>query len=158
MMSSPSDSSVRLPARARAVAARSNTSCRALSVVRDVSLARWIAHEFQHLRVPLLVARSLGEALAADSTDLLIAFIDELSAEELRQLIAARSPRSTAEVVALSRYRMAPALRRALGVHRVLTPPFVQDLFGDILAELGGLGARPPGLTTGATASAPRPE
>jgi hypothetical protein len=38
--------------------------------------------------------------------------------------------------IALSRARMLPALRTALGIDRLLTPPFVQDLLGDILREL----------------------
>lgn len=109
--------------------------------MREGSLARWIAHEFEHLNVPLRCHASVGEALAAlvgasRRTSVLLVFLDELTAAELREVLRLRELGWTGELVAISRYRMAPTVRRALGVNRLLTPPFVQDLFGDILAEL----------------------
>lgn len=109
--------------------------------VRDPSLLRWIATEFRHLDAVLRITYSHTDMAACLLRDppprprMLLVSIDELSSEELCALKRVRDGGWRGSVIALSRSRMLPALRNALGVDRLLTPPFVQDLFADILRE-----------------------
>lgn len=113
-----------------------------VAFVRDPSLLRWIGAEFRHLDAVLRITYShldLEACLLRDPLPrprLLLVSIDELSSEELCTLKRVRDGGWRGSIIALSRSRMLPALRSALGVDRLLTPPFVQDLFTDILHEL----------------------
>lgn len=113
-----------------------------VAFIRDPSLVRWISHEFHHLEAALhltyshtdMAARLLTELLPTPR--LLLVSIDELSMDELISIKSMRLAGWRGRTIALSRARMLPALRTALGIDRLLTPPFVQDLFVDILREL----------------------
>lgn len=113
-----------------------------VAFIRDPSLVRWISHEFQHLDASLFLTYGATEMAARLLTDLLpaarllLVSIDELSLDELMAVKNMRAEGWRGRTIALSRSRMLPALRSALGIDRLLTPPFVQDLFADILREL----------------------
>lgn len=113
-----------------------------VAFIRDPSLVRWISHEFHHLEATLYLTDSHVDMAARLLTDLmpparlLLVSIDELSMDELIALKSMRLSGWRGRTIALSRARMLPALRVALGIDRLLMPPFVQDLFGDILREL----------------------
>jgi hypothetical protein len=113
-----------------------------VAFIRDPSLLRWIANEFHHLEAALhltyshtdMAARLLTELLPTPR--LLLVSIDELSMDELISIKSMRLAGWRGRTIALSRARMLPALRTALGIDRLLTPPFVQDLFVDIMREI----------------------
>jgi hypothetical protein len=130
-----------------------------VAFMRDPSLVRWISSEFHHLEVRLyltyshvdMAARLLTELLP--TPHLLLVSIDELSTDELISIKSMRLSGWRGRTIALSRARMLPALRAALGIDRLLTPPFVQDLLGDILRELAFV-PRVPGVPADSDAQA----
>jgi hypothetical protein len=118
-----------------------------VALVRDPHLARWIRHEFVHLDAVLRLTSSLAEVAmerdregeddgATPEPRLFLIAIDDLASGELCAIKGLRDATWHAPVVALSCRGMPPTLRIALGIDRLLTPPFVQDLFSDILASL----------------------
>lgn len=113
-----------------------------VAFVRDPSLIRWIELEFRHLDAVLRITYShidMEECLLRDPPPrppMLLVSIDELTTDELCAIKRVRNAGWRGRTIALSRSRMLPALRSALGIDRLLTPPFVQDLFVDILREL----------------------
>ena len=109
-----------------------------VALIRDHHLARWVHHELQHLGQPLRLAESMAELAAWSRTDtprprLLMVSLDEMEAEELCALRRLRGAGFTGHLVALSRSRIMPALRGALGITLLITAPFVQDVFADLL-------------------------
>ena len=111
-----------------------------VAFLRDSSLVRWISREFHPLDTSLTLTDSHLDMTARLFTEptprLLLVSIDELSMDELIALKGLRPSGWRGLTIALSHTRMLPALRLALGIDRLLTPPFVQDLFSDILREL----------------------
>lgn len=130
-----------------------------VALIRAPSLLRWISHEFHHLEASLFLTYSSTDMAARLLTDLLptprllVVSIDELSLDELMEVKNMRAQGWRGRTIAMSRSRMLPALRTALNIDRLLTPPFVQDLFADILRELA---AAPP-ASLGALALEPSP-
>jgi hypothetical protein len=114
-----------------------------VAFIRDPSLLRWIAQEFRHLDVPLRLTYSHTDLVSRLTSEqpspprLLLVSVDELSFDELYAIQRVRAAGWRGKTIALSRGRMLPALRNALGIDRLLTPPFVQDLFVDLVRELG---------------------
>lgn len=112
-----------------------------VAFLRDPSLIRFLAQEFRHLEATLRILYSHSEMMASLLHDpsaprVLLVSVDELSFEELYAIKRVRAAGWRGTTIALSRGRMLPALRTALGIDRLLTPPFVQDVFGDLLREL----------------------
>lgn len=110
-----------------------------LALLRDEHLARWVQHELAYLRQTLNLAWSVQELCtwarqASPAPRLLLVGLDELEAEELCALRRLRETAWPCALIALSRSRVMPALRQALSIEVVLTPPFVQDVFADLLA------------------------
>ena len=117
-----------------------------VAFLRDPSLIRFLAQEFRHLEATLRIIYSHAEMTWGLLHDpharprVLLIFVDELSFEELYAIKRVRAAGWRGMTIALSRGRMLPALRSALGIDRLLTPPFVQDVFGDLLRELAPQG------------------
>ncbi len=113
-----------------------------VAFLRDPSLIRFMAQEFRHLEATLRICYAHTEMRASLLHDpsahprVLFVSVDELSFEELYAIKRVRAAGWRGTTIALSRGRMLPVLRAALGIDRVLTPPFVQDVFGDLLREL----------------------
>ena len=113
-----------------------------VAFLRDPSLIRFLAQEFRHLDATLRILYSHTEMTTSLLHDpsahprVLLVSIDELSFEELYAIKRVRAAGWRGTTIALSRGRMLPALRGALGIDRLLTPTFVQDVFGDLLREL----------------------
>jgi hypothetical protein len=113
-----------------------------VAFLRDPSLIRFLAQEFRHLEATLRIIYSHAEMTWSLLHDpraqprVLLVSVDELSFEELCAIKQVRAAGWRGTTIALSRGRMLPALRGALGIDRLLTPPFVQDVFGDLLREL----------------------
>jgi hypothetical protein len=113
-----------------------------VAFLRDPPLIRFLAQEFRHLDATLRIIYSHAEMTRGLLHDprarprVLLVSVDELSFEELYAIKRVRADGWRGTTIALSRGRMLPALRSALGIDRLLTPPFVQDVFGDLLREL----------------------
>jgi hypothetical protein len=114
----------------------------AIALVRDPHIVRWLAHELEDAGASLHLSGSLAEAaalltpLVMAAPQLAVVAIDELPTPELRELKRLRDTGWRGQLIGISRIGMPNALRRALGLDRLLTPPFVQDLFGDLFTEL----------------------
>jgi hypothetical protein len=114
----------------------------AIALVRDPHIVRWLAHELQDAGASLHLSESLADAAAlltpstTPTPQIAVVALDELSTQQLRELKRLRDTGWRGQLIGISRGGMPSPLRRALGLDRLLTPPFVQDLFGDLFAEL----------------------
>jgi hypothetical protein len=132
----------------------------ALTLIGDPHIARWIEHELDRPEVTLTISSSVAELRASLANNpslrprLLVVEIDDLTTEELLRIRNLRERSRLDELVALSQHRVPSLLRAALGIDRLLTPPFVQDVFADILAAMmthaapGSAAPPAPGLVT----------
>lgn len=109
-----------------------------VALVRDPHLTRFLQREFSYLGHPLKLVATVAEISAwsrieAPRPRMILVSLDEMEAVELCALRRLHEGGWNGALVALSRSGIMPALRAALGITTLLTPPFVQDMFADLL-------------------------